>query len=82
MKEDITEVVHQAFGKSDIILSWRELIGCERDSVIYITSGDVDDGDACATHEAISRAKQFLGIITLQDFRHGFYYGHFNEFLR
>ena len=26
MKEDITEVVHQAFGKSDVILSWRELM--------------------------------------------------------
>ena len=57
--------VAEAWGEKDTFLDWYQFTGCEADAVIYICDGGKEAGAAC--HEAISRSKQFLGIVTVKN---------------
>ena len=71
--------VAQAWGEKDTFLDWYQFTGCEADAVIYICDGGKEAGAAC--HEAISRSKQFLGIVTIKN-RYAQEYFEFTDILR
>merc|ERR1719342_1861288 len=62
-----------------------QFTGCESDAVVYISNGCAGGarGVPVIGHfEALSRAKQFLGIITIKDRKDGFNYTTFKNQLK
>ena len=70
--------IKEAWGDQCAMIKWSDFVGCECDAVVYISSGDgaraannvtaqffgVGAADS-GYHEAMSRSRYFLGIITV-----------------
>ena len=61
---DMKDIVKTIWGDKEAIIQCGAFTGCETDAVIYISSG-FNEPSLATFLEAITRAKQFLAIITV-----------------